>query len=585
MYLTRLITTGFVPAKVKKPTRMIRATTIPLLIVSALFMCAELEILNAQNLSASALAGRVTSQEEGPMEGVLVNAKRAGSTITVTVVSDAQGQYSFPRSRLEPGQYSVRIRAVGYEIDDPGPVEVTAQKATDLDIKLHKTRDLSRQLSNGEWLLSIPGTKEQKQILLNCDTCHTLERIAKSTHGADEFAQVVRRMTGYTQGSTPRRPQLRPRGPIATGGDTDIAVAAADRIAKQAEYLATVNLSSTSQWEYPLKTNPRPKGKATKVIITEYDLPRPEAMPHDAVVDPQGMVWYSDFGSQYLGKLDPKTGKIIEYPVPLMDPNEPRGSLDVGFDPSGNIWLSTMYQGVIARFDPKTQEFKTWKMPHFGKGDLARTAMVTPGHVNVDGKVWVGADDEYQVDLQSGEWVTVDYNQGLAPDSPLAKLNLGSYGVASDSKNNFYGMNLNGTFITKVDAKTMKITRFATPTPNSGPRRGHIDSQDRLWFGEYRGNNIGMFDTKTEKFQEYALPTPWTNPYDAVLDNAGYAWTGGKSNDHIVRVNTKTGEVTDYLLPRMTNVRRVDVDNSTNPPTFWVGNNLGASIIKLEPLE
>jgi len=112
-----------------------------------------------------------------------------------------------------------------------------------------------------------------------------------------------------------------------------------------------------------------------------------------------------------------------------------------------------------------------------------------------------------------------------------------------------------------------------------------MDPQDRLWFAEYRGNNIGMLDTKTEKFQEYTLPTPWTNPYDAVLDSAGYAWTGGMSNDRIVRVNTKTGEVTEYLLPRTTNVRRVNVDNSTNPPTFWVGNNLGATIIKLEPLE
>jgi len=553
-------------------------------VLPALLLFIGLEIAKAQNSSNSALQGHVTSQEEGPMEGVLVSAKRTGSTITITVVSDAQGQYSFPRDRLEPGQYAVRIRAIGYEMDNPGAVDLTDQKGTVLDLKLHKARDLSRQLSNGEWLMSMPGTAEQKQIFLNCDTCHTFERIVRSQHDAAEFAQVMRRMTTYAQGSTPSRPQVRPAGPAATGGDMGLSPAAAERIAKQAAFAATVNLSNSSQWDYPLKTIPRPTGKATKVIITEYDLPRPEAMPHDAVIDQQGMVWYSDFGSQYLGKLDPKTGKTVEYPIPLMDPNEPRGSLDINFDPSGYVWIGQMYQGVIARFDPKTQEFKTWKMPDFGKGDLARTAMVTPVHVDVDGKVWVGANDEYQVDVKSGKWVTVDYEQGLPKDSPLAKLNLGSYGVAADSRNNFYGMNLAGTFITKVDAETMKVTRFATPTPNSGPRRGHVDSQDRLWFGEYRGNNIGMFDTKTEQFKEYAVPTPWTNPYDAVLDNAGYAWAGGMSNDHIVRVNTATGESTEYLLPHTTNVRRVNVDNSTNPPTFWVGNNLGATIIKLEPL-
>jgi virginiamycin B lyase len=70
--------------------------------------------VEAQTQSPSALAGKVTSQEEGAMEGVLVSAKRAGSTMTITVVSDAQGQYSFPRDRLDPGKYSVAIRAVGY---------------------------------------------------------------------------------------------------------------------------------------------------------------------------------------------------------------------------------------------------------------------------------------------------------------------------------------------------------------------------------------------------------------------------------------------------------------------------------------
>ena len=63
----------------------------------------------AQTQSPS-LVGKVTSQEEGAMEGVLVSAKRAGSTMTITVVSDPQGQYSFPRDRLDPGKYSVAIR-------------------------------------------------------------------------------------------------------------------------------------------------------------------------------------------------------------------------------------------------------------------------------------------------------------------------------------------------------------------------------------------------------------------------------------------------------------------------------------------
>jgi streptogramin lyase len=551
--------------------------------MAAVFFCAAPQVTTAQ-AQASALSGVVSSQEEGPMEGVLISAKKTGSTITTTVVTDAQGRYSFPQNRLDAGQYTLRIRAVGYEMPNPGPVDVPAK----LDLKLTKAKDLSRQLSNGEWLNSMTGTKEQKEVFLGCISCHTLERVVKSQHDAAEFVQVFRRMATYAQGSTPSRPQLRPSsGRAGGGGDMEATPASGsqERQLKQAQYAASVNLSESSTWSYPLKTNARPKGKGAKVIITEYDLPRPEALPHDAMVDAQGNVWYSDFGSLYLGKLDPKTGKIVEFPTPRMDPKEPNGALDVGMDRDGNIWLATMYQGVIARFDPKTAKFETWKSPTFGQGDAARTAMVTPGSAHVDGKVWVGGDDEYQVDLKTGQWVPINYKRDIPKDSPLANRNFGSYGVVADSKNNFYGLNLGGEFVTRVDAKTMKATPFTTPTPNSGPRRGHIDDQDRVWFAEFRGNNIGMFDTRTEKFTEYPMPTPWTNPYDAILDKQGFAWTGGMSNDRIVRVNTKTGDTTEYLLPRMTNVRRVNVDNSTNPPTFWVGNNLGATVIKVEPQE
>ena len=68
----------------------------------------------------SALTGRVTSAAEGAMEGVLVSAKREGSNMTITVVSNASGAYAFPQDRLAPGRYAVSIRAAGYRIAGAG---------------------------------------------------------------------------------------------------------------------------------------------------------------------------------------------------------------------------------------------------------------------------------------------------------------------------------------------------------------------------------------------------------------------------------------------------------------------------------
>ena len=54
------------------------------------------------------LTGRITSAEEGAMEGVLVSARRADANVTVTVVSDADGVYRFPADRLQPGPHRSR---------------------------------------------------------------------------------------------------------------------------------------------------------------------------------------------------------------------------------------------------------------------------------------------------------------------------------------------------------------------------------------------------------------------------------------------------------------------------------------------
>ncbi len=94
----------------------------------------------ADPLGPPALVGQVSSQEEGPMEGVVVSAKKDGSTITVSVISDNKGHYSFPASRLEPGHYTLKIRAIGYSLDAPATADLAAQKATTADLKLVKAK-------------------------------------------------------------------------------------------------------------------------------------------------------------------------------------------------------------------------------------------------------------------------------------------------------------------------------------------------------------------------------------------------------------------------------------------------------------
>src|SRR5207253_391627 len=477
----------------------------------------------AQAQPASALTGQVTSAEEGPMEGVLVSVKKIGSTITTTVVTDQQGRYRFPGPRLTPGPYAISVRAVGYELDRPNVADVGANGPVTADLRLRKARDLAAELTNAEWLASMPGTEEQRKARLGCVNCHTLERVLRTSYDAAGLLQVQQRMGTYVNQSTLLHIQLRRAERVMEmRGDER-------QRARQAlaEFLSGVNLNGRPSWPYELRTLPRPTGRSTRVVITEYDLPRPTIQPHDVIVDPDGVAWYCNFGEQTLGKLDPRTGRVTEYRVPELKPGVPTGALSVRFDRDSNLWLGMMFQGGVGKFE-------TW--------------------------------EPFRESAARGR-------------------NHNIYDVIADSKNNAYFTDFLNEHIGRIDAKTGVLTLYTIPTPRSAPRRGQMDAQDRLWFGEYRGNKIGMFDTRAERFAEWTAPRPWSQPYDVTLDKNGEAWTGSMLDDGVLRLDPKTGVFTEYLLPRSTNIRRVFVDSSTTPVTFWVGSNHGASVIKLEPLD
>src|SRR6266478_5062442 len=208
--------------------------------------CFALFTAVAQAQAPVALTGQVSSAEEGAMEGVVVSAKRDGSTISVSVVTDAQGRFAFPAARLEPGHYTLKARAAGYEIDGAKAADVAAGSEAKTDVKLRRVKNLSAHLTNAEWMSSMPGTDAQKRFLLNCNGCHTIERIMKSTHDADGLLQIIQRMAGYYPGSTPLKPQR-----LAGTATRNVERGGSGR--KTADWLASVNLSQQQTRLFPLK--------------------------------------------------------------------------------------------------------------------------------------------------------------------------------------------------------------------------------------------------------------------------------------------------------------------------------------------
>jgi virginiamycin B lyase len=545
---------------------------------------------NMKSAEAPALSGIVSSDAEGPMEGVLVKAKRVGGTITVTVVSDEHGRYSFPPDRLQPGPYNLTIRATGYDLPNKStPVTVANNTVADLKLSKAGASALVDQLMPAEVAMSIPGTPAQRRSIGFCVSCHSFSRVLKSTHDAEEFTSVILRMRNREPAADYTHPIDLPYHVDLQPGDEELA-----------KYLASINLSSKSQWDFEFKTLPRPRGKATKVIYTEYDLPRRDAEPHDAVMDSEGMIWYIDFAEPFVGRLNPRTGETKEWTLPEFKPGFAPGSLGLALDKEGNPWIARSFQGGIAKFDRKTEKVTSYPILKEYDNVHTRTSFIAISPV--DGKVWF--DDTfnrmmYIFDPSTSKMIGYPAYPGWKwdNDSGAGRSGVGPngekedhfmYGVAVSSKGMGYWGDLANTNIGEMDPETGKTKLYPTPTPNSGPRRMHIAPDDQLWFAENNDSarKIGMFDTKTKQFKEWIPPTPGDLPYDVVPDKAGFVWAGGERTDFVTRLNPKTGEMVDYVLPNSNvNIRRVDVNNFTNPPSMLLGENHQAKIVLVQPLD
>ncbi len=543
--------------------------------------------LKAQASDPAALSGVVSSQQEGLMEGVVVNARRDGANFTVSVVSDAQGKYSFPQTHLEPGTYALTIRAIGYDLKGPGSVTIAAGKTSNADLKLVKTKDLASQLSSIEWAMSVPGTPNQKEKVIyqtvSCAYCHAWERIMKSNHSADEFVDLITRMQKYyTDGSAVSRDkrgrgQLGPPDQVAAADENPIWGREPFGVPKKelAAYLARVNLSGgKTTWPFELKTLPRPKGKATRVIITQYDMPRPDTVAHDLDLDSAGTIWYTDESRMFFGKMNPKTGAFTEYSLPPVPPGDLPGARDIQVDRDDNLWFPRRIANaviVLTKFNPKTEELSTIE----GVG----TQFMALGP---EGKIWAGWT---RVDPKTMK-VEATYSWEKSPNIPPGPHRQYVDLTVVNSKGTPYAPDIGGSYIIGINAKTGEAKFWQVPTPRSSPRRGRMDAQDRFWFAEYTGDKIGMFDTRTEKFQEWPMLRKYMTPYAvSAPDKNGYLYATSNMSERLIRLDPKTGEIVEYQIPTEFDSKKIAFDPTTGRTSLWMCNTRTARMMKVEPLD
>jgi streptogramin lyase/mono/diheme cytochrome c family protein len=508
--------------------------------------------------------GLVKNARGEPIEGIMVQLISDATAIRTTVVSHADGRYEFPQ--VAPGSYTLRV-AKPKEFY-PWSKEKVAIKGADAleDITLLRVTageflppfpEIAAQLTGSEWLQNLPGTGEDKKTLtVYCNFCHEYQQIFRNRYDDAGWSKIVFRMT-HGAGST--LINIRSPGRLPPADE-----------ARFAHWLATARGPAAKDPNFVVQ--PRPQGRQTRVVITEYELPRLDISAHDTSGDAQGRVWYSTHRSSYVGRLDSANGHVDEYHVPLPAEGSLPGTHWIFVDPKGSIWGSENWAHNIWTLDPDMKDFKR---VHWNVQEPVNSPMGGNYALDEERNIWRVRDGA--VDRISGA-------DGSKLESIKTKKFASTYGSAMSFDHRYFGGGAwprDGMVI--YDRKTGEVFEPET-SPDSGPARGEFDPAGNYWAAG-RGGSLIKFDIKTKLVHEYPLPTPYTSLYTAKADKNGEVWAGELNGGHYLRFDPKTEQFTTYTLPEPFAMDRESwIDNSTSPVSVWFVDHDGW-LVHIQPLD
>jgi len=270
------------------------------------------------------------------------------------------------------------------------------------------------------------------------------------------------------------------------------------------------------------------------VKITEWDIPSKGGHPHDPAVGLDGSLWFTEQMVSKLGRLNPATGAMKEYP--LKGSND--GPHGLVADRDGNIWYTGNFAAHIGKLDPHTGEVTQYKMPD-SKAEDPHTAVF-----DVHGTLWFTVQSGNFVGRMDPQTGKIELKQPPTADSH-------PYGIAINSKGVPFFCEFNSNKMASIDPKTMEITEYPLPS-SARPRRIAIAADDAVYFSDYQGGNLGRLDPSTRAVKMWPSPGgPKSAPYGMAITPDGMVWyseSGVKPNT-LIRFDPKTEQFARATIP------------------------------------
>ena len=486
------------------------------------------------------ITGTVKGPDGSPFQGAFVEARNTTTKIMTDVLLHQDGRYEVPD--LPPGEYELRIKAVGYKVAPLSDLKLTANQQAEHDFALQKGTVSWSELSVWQARELLPDGPGKNLIFGKegssggaCFACHDFQsRMAPRQLDKSGWMDLVNFMRNDAV-------------PYFIGPNG--AFPFTDQMADQAATYLTQVFGPDST--VPGSPADLPGYKATErsysndamnIVYVVYPTPGKNWLPFQVYPPTDGSIWVADYGNaNQVDRINPETGKADVYTVPCPHAS---GTHAVEIGPDGMAWFAEQGCNRVGKIDPHSGKVTEYDAGYpAGKEWGLRGGSKHDSHpMMVDGKLYVfsSGGPGTRLDPATGKFTPIE---GV-PES---------YDVIEDKFNGklwFTDISTNGT-LREVDPKTLKVLINYAPAVDPANFRSHritFDSKGTVWV-TCRGNTICRLDPKTLDFKEYTPLGPNKSDYAIVADDNDKIWYSMSDLDELQRLDPETGKIMEYPFP------------------------------------
>jgi streptogramin lyase len=305
--------------------------------------------------------------------------------------------------------------------------------------------------------------------------------------------------------------------------------------------------------------------------FTQYLLPTPRSEPIAVASDSSGNIWVTELRGERLGELVRGGSSVVEHALPNASENLAGkatplscGPTAILPDPSGSIWVACLFSNQIDRFYPVNDSFSVFDLPVF---QSAPAGLAFDGR----GNLWFTAADAEMLGKGDVSQMRNGTDDGITEFAPVNA----TYVFSFPHQNSFLG-----------SPTTLKSS---LPTPSGIV---FAPGGETLWVTEHVDTSFDSYNVGTGTLDRY-----WTSqtygaygfivsfPNGIVMGNDGTVWVGEHYGNKLAEFDPKTGQMVEYGVPccprTIAGVYSVALDPSGD---VWFVEIQGGAIGELVPV-